>query len=65
MSEVKLHILIYYCQAFSWTLWNRPMFDDGIEARAEGLGAQRYERVGGALQQLSPITKTATQSTES
>ncbi|WP_429820290.1 Panacea domain-containing protein [Ensifer sp. B1-9] len=36
MSAMKLQKLVYYCQAWSLVWDDRPMFDDRIEAWANG-----------------------------
>lgn len=36
VSTMKLHKLVYYCQAFSLVVWGRPLFDARIEAWANG-----------------------------
>jgi uncharacterized phage-associated protein len=36
MTEVKLHILCYYAQAWHLVFTDEPLFDDTIVARASG-----------------------------
>ena len=36
VSPLKLQKLLYYCQAWHYTIFNEPLFDEGIQAWAHG-----------------------------
>lgn len=36
ISPLKLQKLLYYCQAWHYTIFNEPLFDEGIQAWAHG-----------------------------
>ena len=50
ISPLKLQKLLYYCQAWSLTVFNIPIFDEKIEAWAHGpVVPSQYARFAGVL----------------
>ena len=54
ISPLKLQKLIYYCQAWHYTVFNEPLFDEQIEAWALGpVVPSQYKRFAGISRECS------------